>query len=118
MFLRHPKFQHFLLLLKFFMLSVMLLAMDIITDINTAVDFLSREHFFWGLYTVVPIFAPFVVRILINIVNLCRCFKITRVDNTSVLWRYRPKLNKARLSFSVQEMKQLIWHFPMLQPIR
>jgi hypothetical protein len=118
MFFRPPKFQHFFLLLKFFTLSVMLLSMDIITDINTAVDFLSRGHFYWGICTVVPIFAPFAVKILMNIVNLCRCYKVTIVENSCLLWRYRPKLNEARLSFSVRETKQLIWHFPMLQPIR
>ncbi len=118
MFHRHPIFEHFILLLKFFTLSVFLLSMDIYTDIITAADFLSRGHFYWGICTLVPIFAPFAVRILMNIVNLCRCFKLSIVENSSDPRRYRPKLNQARLSFCIQEFKQLIWHFPMLQPIR
>ncbi len=118
MFHRHPKFHHFLLLLKFFMRCVVLVSLDIITDISTAADFLSRGHYYWGICTVVPIFAPFAVRVLINVVNLCQCFKFTAVQNSSVLERYRPKLNRPRLSFCVREIKQLIWYFPMLQPIR
>ncbi len=118
MLLRHPKFQHFFLLLNFFMRCVVLLSIDIITDINTAVNFLSRGHYYWGICTVVPIFAPFAVKILINILNLCRCFKLTIVDNSSILRRFRPTLNQARLSFCFQESKQLVWHFPLLQPIR
>ncbi len=107
MFHRHPKFQHFLLLLKFFMRCVVLLSMDIFTDISTAADFLSRGHYYWGICTVVPIFAPFAVRILMNIVNLCQCLNLRTF-----------KLNTTRMIFCVREMKQLIWHFPMLQPIR
>jgi hypothetical protein len=116
--LSHPKFQHFLLLLKFFMRCVILVSMDMITDIITVIDFLSRGHYYWGICTVVPIFAPFAVRILMNVVNLYKCFKLDKVDNSSVTWKYRPTVNKARLSFCVRELKQLIWHFPMLQPIR
>ena len=118
MFHRHPKFEHFLLLLKFFMRCVVLLSLDIITDISTAADFLSRGHYYWGVCTVVPIFAPFAVRILMSFVNLCQCFKLNKDTDSSLLRRYRPKLNRARLSFRVRELKQLIWHFPMLQPIR
>jgi hypothetical protein len=118
MFHRHPKFEHFLLLLKFFMRCVVLLSMDIITDISTAVDFLSRGHYYWGICTVVPIFAPFAVRIIMCFVSFCQCFKITKNLYTSVTRRYRFQLNRNRLSFYVREMKQLIWHFPLLQPIR
>jgi hypothetical protein len=118
MFYRHPKFYHFVLLLKFFMRCVALLSMDIFTDISTAIDFLSRGHFYWGLCTVVPIFAPFAVKILINVVIFCQCFKLTKHPELSGLKRYRPKINRARLSFCVRELKKLIWHFPMLQPIR
>ena len=107
MFHRHPKFEHFLLLLKFFMRCVVLLSMDIFTDISTATDFLSRGHFYWGICTVVPIFAPFAVRVLINVVNLCQCLNLGTCH-----------VNKARLSFCVRELKQVIWHFPMLQPVR
>jgi hypothetical protein len=107
MFRRHPKFHHFLLLLKFFMRCVVLLSLDIITDISTAIEFFSRGHYYWGICTVVPIFAPFGVRILKNVVNLCQCLNLRRC-----------KINRARLSFCVRETKQLIWHFPMLQPIR
>ena len=107
MFHRHPKFQHFLVLLKFFTRCVILLSLDIITDISTAIEFFSRGHYYWGICTVVPIFAPFVVRILMNVVNLCQCLNLRRC-----------KINRARLSFCVRETKQLIWHFPMLQPIR
>ncbi len=117
-FQRHPNFNHFLLILKFFMRCVILLSMDIITDISTAADFFSSGHYYWSMCTVVPIFAPFALRVLINVVNLCRCFKITTVDNSSVLRRYKPKLNEARLNFCLRELKQVIWHFPMMQPIR
>jgi hypothetical protein len=114
--LRHPKFQHLVLLMSFFMRCVLLLSMDIVTDISTAANFLSSDHYHWGMCTVVPIFAPFAVRIVMNLLNLCRCFKLTIINNSSVQRKYR--LNQARLSFCIQEIKQLIWHFPMLQPIR
>jgi hypothetical protein len=52
--------------------------MDIITDLLTAIDFLSRGHFYWGILTILPICAPFIARVLMFIVGIFQCFKIQR----------------------------------------
>ncbi len=108
--LGHPKFQHFLLLLKFFAFSVALIFADVVTDIITASEFIALGHKYWGFFTIVPIFAPFVVKAVITLSNLVRCFKLEK---------YCLKLNKTRFAVWINnDVWQLLWHFPLLQPIR
>ncbi len=110
--LSHPKVQHFFLLSKFVALSVVLLSVDIATDINTAVDFFSRGDIYWAIFTLIPICAPFLARMLLLFTGLCRCFKAD--PNGCGL-----TTNRARLAFWRQDlMKQLPWNFPLIQPIR
>jgi hypothetical protein len=108
--LGHPKCQHFVLLLKYFVLSVALVFADVVTDIITASEFFALGHKYWGFFTIVPIFAPFVVKAVITISNLVRCFKLEK---------YCLELNKTRFAVWINnDVWQLLWHFPLLQPIR
>ena len=62
------------MLLLFFVCHVILLTADITTDILAAREFFERGDLYWGISTLVPIFAPFLARILITIKSLTRCF--------------------------------------------
>ena len=108
-FFGHPKFKHFLILLKFFTFSVALLTADIITDILSALDFFQRGHVYWGLFTMLPIIAPFIVQCIITLLNLPRCFKIVGKCL---------ELDEARFSIWQNDVWKLLWHFPLFQPIR
>ena len=101
-----PKVQHALLLLKFFAFSVAFLAADIVTDISTAVDFFKRGDFYWGLFTLLPIFAPLLGQLLVTLANILT-FKRTKAGH------------KLKLAYNWKnELKQLIWQIPMFQAIR
>ena len=109
-FLGHPKVRHFLILVKFFTFSVALLTADIVTDIQSALDFYQRGHFYWGLFTLLPVFAPFFVRCTIAMMRLRRCFKLGR--------HLCLELYAARFSVWKNDLWQLLWHFPLIQPFR
>ena len=70
----------FQLLLLFFVTSVVILFMDIITDILTAVEFFCRGDKYWGVSTLIPIFAPFVAKVAVTLVGLARCFRKTSAE--------------------------------------
>jgi hypothetical protein len=98
------------LLLKFFVFSVALIFADVVTDIITASEFFALGHKYWGFFTIVPIFAPFVVKAVVTISNLVRCFKLERIFL---------ELNRNRFAVWINnDLWQLFWHFPLLQPIR
>jgi hypothetical protein len=108
--LGHPKFQHFVLLLKFFVFSVALIFADVVTDIITASEFFALGHKYWGFFTIVPIFAPFVVKAVITISNLVQCLKLEQCFLELNRFRFAVWINN--------DLWQLLWHFPLLQPIK
>jgi hypothetical protein len=89
----HPKWQRFKLLAGAFFFSVILITVDIATDIATAEDFFSSDYesaptlrysweskplkkeskFHWGLITVIPIFLPLLARVVLNFAMMTRC---------------------------------------------
>jgi hypothetical protein len=106
-----------------FLFSVVLVATDIVTDISTSIEFFSRGHYYWGVFTLAPVFLPLFAKIILNLVNFSRCFKIeyyySRYFGVSKLKKTKKvSVSPARLAFCLQELKQLIWHIPMFQPIR
>ncbi len=105
----HPKFKHFLLLAKIFTLSIILLTADIVTDFLTAIEFFQNCHFYWGLFTLVPIFAPFLAKIVFSFWTFAQCFERTSEGL---------QLDSARFSFWKKDLWKLIWQFPMLQILR
>ncbi len=104
--LGHPKAQHAVLLLMFLTFSVILLSADIGTDFLAANEFFQKGHFYWGVFTLLPIFAPFLCRLFISLVRLAGCFEI------------KIKINAIRFSLWINDLAELFWHFPLLQPIR
>ena len=70
------------MLLLFFITSVVILFMDIITDILAAIEFFSRGDKYWGISTLIPIFAPFVAKVAVTLVGLARCFRKTAAEPT------------------------------------
>ena len=116
----NPVFKHCQLVIVFFIFSVALLSADIVTDIVSAVDFFKRGHTYWGLFTLVPIFAPFAVRSVITLIGFCQCFEYKKIDVTPEIHFYLPKINMRKNKYIelLSELKQLPWHFPMFQPIR
>ncbi len=81
----HPMFQHIKMLMVFFISQVALLFADIVTDVLSAFEFFSRGHNYWGMFTLVPIFAPFGAKVFMTFVNFSRCLKIM----TQSLWGYK-----------------------------
>ncbi len=149
----HPKTQRFRLLAQAVLFNVILIAVDIASDIATAVKLLTicskynsctdATHcqklkksldkigkgfcgiassyngwldgislpVFWSLLTLTPIFVPLLARVVVTCAMLTRCFKVRgrcgRIEKIP-----------GRLMIWFEELKQLPWHFPMLQPIR
>ncbi len=66
---------------------------------------------FWGLLTLTPIFVPLLARVVVTCAMLTMCFKIRgRCQCIETV--------PGRLMIWFEELKHLLWHFPMLQPIR
>ncbi len=86
---------HFRLLLSFAVINIILVAADIMTDISTAWSFFSSDNYNWGIFSTIPIFAPFLVRIVISVINF---------DS----WLINPWV----------EIQQILWNFPLLIPLR
>ena len=102
-----PKVQHALMLINFFTFSVALITADIATDISTALDFLKRGDFYWGLFTLIPIFAPLMGQILITLSSLIAIRRKTRqAVKPDLKWYWKNGLS------------QLAVHIPMVQPFR
>jgi hypothetical protein len=75
-------FEHIKMLMVFFVFQVALLFADIVTDILSALEFFSRGHNYWGVFTLVPIFAPFLAKVFITFANFNRCLNV----QTRTLW--------------------------------
>ncbi len=47
------------------------------TDVLTARDFFSKGDFYWGVCTTLPVFAPFLARIILFCIRVARdqCYK-------------------------------------------
>ncbi len=101
--------QHCLILLKFFFFNVILVASDIGSDILTARNFFATKNNFWASLTLLFVFMPFLARIVIYLVDLAKCLSY----NVG-----RLKVDRSRLKIQKQEFPYLIWHFPLLHPIR
>jgi hypothetical protein len=82
------------MLLMFFIFNVVLIISDIVTDFITAVNFFNDGHFYWAIFTIMPMFAPFVVRFSVALVELAKVSirkvffhlllprKVTKLQNT------------------------------------
>ncbi len=97
------QWNHIKMLTIFFMFNVLLLTFDIYTDFATAYDFFSQGHFYWGLLTLLPIFSSMTVRIFIAFSNL-------------LILRLRKDIS--RYNVQLQDLPSLIWHFPLLHPVK
>jgi hypothetical protein len=104
-----PKLQHAKLLLIFLTFSVVLLSTDIITDFIAADEFFRRGDTYWGSFTLIPVFAPLGVRLIMLCYSFFRCIEIRSE---------KEKLNKIKLAQCIRELQQLHWHIPLFQPIR
>jgi len=96
--------KHCVQLLIFFTFNVVFLTADIISDVLTAIQFFSNGHVNWGLSTLLPIFAPMTVRILVAIWNLLKvCYYNKDIPRKEV---------------QIKALPSLIWHIPFLNPIK
>jgi hypothetical protein len=114
-FFNHPKFQHFKLVLGFFLFKFVLQTLDMVTDVVTAIDFFNNNHFNWGCCTIGLVFLPLGARIIQIIIRWATCYKITK---TSAFPFFGSIKNEARLKILSQEMPNYLWNFPLFQPIR
>ena len=113
-------FQRFKILAIPLVFSVGLVAADIFSDIATAQRLVSRGHFYWGLLTGLLTLAPFLARLVLYLVSLSRCYKVTWTEQKYFGIKKIQKIEKipARLTFWLQELKQIWWHIPWFLPLR
>jgi hypothetical protein len=90
--------------MKFLSVSVILPTADIVTDIMTAYNFFTTGHVNWGIFTTIPIFAPFAVQLLLQLFDFVKNFFV--------------KKNSARILVQAQTFPKILWHFPLLLPVR
>ena len=109
----HPVWKHFLIIAKFFIFTCLLSASDIFTDILTAKHFFENNKMYWGICTAVPLFAPFAARVTQSLVQVAMCVWVER-DGCKITCNK----NDVRLKILAQELPNLIWSFPLFQPIR
>ena len=60
--LNSPKVKHFLHLATFFCFNIFLISIDVVSDFATSINFYIVGHQKWALATLLPIFAPFLIR--------------------------------------------------------
>ena len=60
--LNSPKVKHFLHLATFFCFNIFLISIDVVSDFATSINFYNVGHHKWALATLLPIFAPFLIR--------------------------------------------------------
>ena len=94
--------------------------MDIVTDISTASHFFRRGDFNWGMCTTLPIFAPFVARIAIWIVQL-KEFIVIHPNLEQGRWpipKVTIEVKKTQIKIHLRKLPSQCWHFPALLPMR
>ncbi len=114
----HPKFQHCKLVLSFFVFKFLLSTLDIVTDLLTAKEFFRNGDFYWGLLTILLIFAPFGARVIHTCIRIAMCFKIRMDSNLPIFQRFFLQKNEGRLKVLFKEMPSFLWNFPLFQPLR
>ena len=107
----------------FFMCNVVFVAADIVSDILTASEFFNRGDYYWGLFTTLLIFAPFMAKIVLMALNTWKCFFRAVPGDYTTLYdlifnRIKYSKNDARIAVRCMEAKRLIWQFPLLHPFR
>ena len=94
--------KHCLQLTIFFTFNVVFLTADIYSDFATAFQFFYNGDFYWAISTLLPIFAPMMVRVLVtfwNLLALCYYKDIPRKE------------------VQIKALPRLVWHIPFLHPI-
>ena len=99
----HPTFKHTVTVAMFFTFNVLLCSLDVATDILTAVEFFCEDKIDFGILTVVPVMAPFLARTALAMLDLVR----------SAYER-----NPAKVEVQLSSLPELLWHFPLMQPLR
>jgi len=56
----------------FFIFNVVFVTSDIVTDFITAFNFFNDGHFYWGICSIVPLLAPFAVRLSVALLELAK----------------------------------------------
>jgi len=92
------------MLIFFFVFKVLLLTADITTDISTAISFFKEGHLGWFIFTMIPIFAPMIVKISVDLSYLLKIYFEKDI----------PRFEAQRQVV----LGNLKWHIPILHPIK
>jgi hypothetical protein len=79
---------------------VVLVTSDIVSDFITAFNFFNDGHFYWAICTIVPMFAPFMVRFSVALVELAKVY-IRKVVLVSFLYVIQSKENNFQIAVIV-----------------
>ena len=85
------------------MFYILLLTLDIGSDFATATDFFYNGQFYWGFATLLPVFAPMTIRIIVDLFIIVMLY-----------WRK----DIPRFEVQMQALPNIIWHIPFLHPIK
>ena len=96
--IRKITWLHLGLVAKFFFFNVFLLTLDIGTDMNTGYTYFSKGDYYWGLCTILIIFAPFGAQILFFIFELRKCVFLEFDPEKSKTIMQRLRKNPARVN--------------------
>ena len=97
------KFEHATFLAPFLLFNVILLALDIVTDILRGVDLIVRGYLFYGWATLSLIFVPTLASMFLRVAK-----------NGVRFYNFR----RPRLFLSKQKLRNFFWAFPLLLPLR
>jgi hypothetical protein len=97
-----PLFNHLKGLAPFAVLSVFLPALDVLLDFNSALGFYQSGDIYWGLMTLLPVFAPMTVNIILVLFDLGKSW-----------WNS----HTAKFRYRVKSLPRLFWHIPFVHPI-
>jgi len=108
--------SHGIILFKFFIFNLLLIGADIYTDIQTARYYFLQNHPYWGFYTTLFIFLPFLGKFAIFMFQLFLCFFSKDKDNW-YKWKYEKRTQKLK-DLLQKSPSELMWNFPPFMIIR
>jgi len=117
----HPKREHIWLLFKFFIFNILLLTVDVGTDINTAWNFYQRGDIKFSFISAVIIFIPFFAQFflwLINFIGFGFYQKKFDLKKKEFFDEFKLKIKTNRFKDHFAEFILLFCHLPMVEPLR
>jgi hypothetical protein len=99
----------------------LLLTVDIGTDINTAWNFYQRGDVYLSLTSSLILFIPFFAQFLLWLINFIGYGFIHKkydLKKKKFVEEFQLRINTNRFKDHLTSFPMLLWHLPMLEPVR